>query len=823
MANPLDKIKKIKGKSRTELRTRVQQTLSAYGEQLGFSRNWLTDEEFLNLLDKSQFDTKEVSAEQLFEKFYRNADAKFFQSFAHKTATIEIFKREFGAPSIEFFIERAERLVEGKFDLLGFENLDFGAAVDWHFEPISGKHSPLKHWKQFDELDTEETGDKKIIWELNRQQHFFALGVAFWLTGEERYAATFARHLDSWIEQNPAGAGVNWASSLEVSLRAISWIWAFQFFKNSNSFTPGLFRKALKMLVLHARHIEKYLSTYFNPNTHLTGEALGLYYLGTQLPFFERAADWRKTGEEILLRELDRQILPDGVYFEQSTWYQRYTTDFYTQFLILKKLNDARKDLPAKLVEKLQSSLDFLMNITRPDGTTPLVGDDDGGRTLPRSDALPDDFRAELSTGASLFKRGDYKFVAENFAQETLWLLGAESIEAFENLEADAPQKTSAAFASGGYFVMRDGWTETDNYLLVDCGNLGANGSAGHGHADALAIDLSVGGKRLLVDAGTYSYHESEDARNRFRSTEAHNTLTIDGKSQSEPGGKFGWQTKANAKLNEWISQERFDFFEGAHDGYERFETAGAAAHTRSVLFLKNDYWIMRDFCETRGAHRYALNFQFDAATNPAIERAENGLLCITEKSEQNVGARLFTFGDNGDWRSERGEISPVFGKKIDAPFLKFVSEGVGSQEFFTFLLPSEKDFAAPEVFETEVEGARAFVISYRHYTDVFVFSDGAQIVRTEFFNTDFRFFWARLSAGETLPEEFVLVGGTHFSIGAKSIINHEQPIEFATARRFGDELNVRTPESLFSVSLTQKKQRKKKKKPVTYVLKNPA
>ena len=124
-----------------------------------------------------------------------------------------------------------------------------------------------------------------------------------------------------------------------IAFRSISWIWAFHFFRDSDHFTPELFHKALKFLYLHGRHIEKYLSTYYSPNTHLTGEALGLYYLGTQLPFIERSGQWRKLGEDILFAELDRQILPDGVYFEQSTWYQKYTVDFYTQFLILKTLN----------------------------------------------------------------------------------------------------------------------------------------------------------------------------------------------------------------------------------------------------------------------------------------------------------------------------------------------------------------------------------------------------------------------------------------------------------------------------------------------------
>ena len=129
-------------------------------------------------------------------------------------------------------------------------------------------------------------------------------------------------------------------------------------------------------------------------------------------------------------------------------------------------------------------------------------------------------------------------------------------------------------------------------------------------------------------------------------------------------------------------------------------------------------------------------------------------------------------------------------------------------------MLPSETEFAAPEVFETEIPNGRAFVIKYRDYHDLFVVTDGEQIVRTEFFNTNFEFLWARLSADEDLPEEFVLVGGTHFSLGGRDVINFPNKLDFAIARRLGNRLNVRTSESVFSVSLPQKTS-------TTYILKN--
>jgi hypothetical protein len=815
MANPIDKFRKIKGKSWTEIRTRGEQAISARTDQIGLSGKLPSDEELLRLIDKSFLRREKITAEKLYEQFFAEAEYNFFPAFRQKEKTLEVFRREFGERSARFFIERAEKAIEGKFDLLGFQNLDFGAEVDWHFEPVSGKRSPRKHWKQFDELDADETGDKKIIWELNRHQHFFDLGVAYWLTGDERYAATFARQLDGWMEQNPPGIGVNWFSSLEVAFRSISWIWAFQFFKDADSFTPQLFQKAVKFLYLHGRHLEKYLSTYYSPNTHLTGEALGLYYLGTQLPFFERAAHWRELGEEILFSELDRQILDDGVYFEQSTWYARYTADFYTHFLILKTLNsdETAAELQEKIEVKLQSLLDFLMYITRPDGTTPLVGDDDGGKLLPRGNTRTDDFRSCLSAGAILFERGDYKFVATDIAEETLWLLGFQGVQSFKTLHAQMPEHRSFKFETGGYFVMRDGWLETDDYLLVDCGTLGAL-SGGHAHADALAIDLAAGGRTMLADAGTYTYHETKELRDYFRSSDAHNTLTLDEKSSSETGGKFGWKTKAEAKVNSWISQPRFDFFEGSHDGYQRLKDS-PATHTRSILFLKNDYWIMRDYVETLGEHDYKLNFQFAGGTDPSVEQAQNGDFCVSETpSAAEVGLRLFTFGDNGEWQRRNGWISHAYGKRINAPLLRFVSTGRASQEFFTFMLPTDVLSDAPEVFETEVSGGRAFVINYRSYHDLFVFADAEQIVRTEIFNTNFRFLWARLSESEELPEEFVLINGTNFSLEEREIINQSQPLEFAAARRFGDKLNVQTNENVFSVSLPQKNS-------TVYVLKN--
>src|SRR6266511_5657169 len=98
----------------------------------------------------------------------------------------------------------------------------------------------------------------------------------------------------------------------------------------------------VKFSYLNAPQLETYLSTYFSPNTHLTGEALGLFYIGLLLPEFRDAKRWCERGLQILISKLPRHVKPDGVYFEQSSYYHRYTTDFYTHLAVLLRINAMR-------------------------------------------------------------------------------------------------------------------------------------------------------------------------------------------------------------------------------------------------------------------------------------------------------------------------------------------------------------------------------------------------------------------------------------------------------------------------------------------------
>lgn len=804
MSRPIEKFRSIR--SWDELRTRGTQTVTAFGEKFGLNGQVPTDDEFLRLLNSTDATFKNATDESIWLEFFKNSDRHFFGSFRDIKSSIELFLSAFPA-SAQHFVERAERLIHGRIDLLGYSDLHIGTDIDWHREPLSGTRSPMKHWKEFDDLDAAESGDKKIIWELNRHQHFFTLGVAYQITGDERFAGCYVRQLESWMEQNPPGIGINWASSLEVSFRAISWIWSFHLFRGSASLSVNVFKRAVKFLYLHGRHIERYLSKYYSPNTHLTGEALALYYLGTQLPFIKRSDHWRKLGEQIMCDEIKRQVLDDGVYFEQSTWYQRYTVDFYLQFLILRSLNrdrqigrtavslesrleSALEFITGMLESRLISALEFMMHTTFPDRGSPIIGDDDGGRALPLTSADSSDFRGTLGLGASILARGDMKYVSGESTEEIFWLTGAVGLDKFRAIRTHEPAQTSRAFHNGGYYTMRDGWLDSDNFLVVDCGPVGAL-SGGHGHADALSIEVAIQGKKLLVDPGTRSYHHSRESREHFRSTAAHNTLAIDGVSSSESKSTFSWKNRAECTTKVWISDDRFDFFEGSHNGYERLESG--VTHERSILFLKNDYIVIRDRAVTNGDHEYSLNFQFP----------EEQVVWVDQDSH-TIGSdnwRMFVFGDGGHLRKSDGLVSDLYGRINEATRVRYLLAGRGLQELFTFIVPVDGGVSAPMVRNVTIDGARAFDISYRGYSDLLLYKNNdPDAIRTEAYSSDFKLNWSRSGSIPGRAEEYILVNGGRFNVRGTTIVDEKNVSDFAVMRQVGRDLQIRTDRGIKKV-----------------------
>src|SRR5262249_51021313 len=274
-------------------------------------------------------------------------------------------------------IAQAEKIRMHQFDLLGYASVDYGKEIDWHLDALHGKRAPLRPWFRVPYLDFEQVGDSKITWELSRHQHLVTLAKAYRLTSEGKYARELVQQWYHWQERNPYGMGINWASSLEVAFRSLSWIWVSKL-TNGCSAVPNEFPGDVSQaLLINARHIERFLSTYFSPNTHLLGEAVALFFIGTLYGGTRSAARWQRRGWKIISHEVQRQVQQDGMHFEQSLYYHTYALDFFLHARLLAERNGI--PIPAFFDRKIEDMLRVLCRLASA-GPVPSLGDDDGGR-----------------------------------------------------------------------------------------------------------------------------------------------------------------------------------------------------------------------------------------------------------------------------------------------------------------------------------------------------------------------------------------------------------------------------------------------------------
>lgn len=633
-------------------------------------------------------------SERLLDHFQASGPGRFFAGAAD-ASTPALFAR-LAPEARDLAVASAESVRLGRFDLLGYRGLSFGDPVDWRLDPLSGRRSPLVHWSSIDPTDVPSVGDSKVVWELSRQQCLVTLGIAYRTTGDEGYAEAFAGLVQAWMRANPPGLGINWASSLEAALRIVSWCWALFLFRKSTHLTPDLFVDIRAGIGAHASHVERYLSRHSSPNTHLTGEALGLFYAGVLFPESGSAARWRALGQGILEEQIHLQVLADGVYFEQTTAYQRYTVEIYLHYLMLAARNGLH--VSAAVGERVQRMLDVLLALRRPDGGMPAIGDADGGSLLPMVPRTPDDARGLFATAAGFFGRTDYAWAAEGMQPEALWFLGPTAVAMFETVGATPPKEASLAFAEGGYVVMRSDWRRDAHHLVFDVGPLGCPLTGAHGHADLLSVQVSPFGEPCVVDPGTFTYSADPAFRDHFRGTSAHATVLVDGQGQAEPAGPFAWRQRPGAHLRRFLSTPEFDLADASHDAYRRL--GDPVVHRRRVAFVKSPgYWVIAD--DLAGAEEHHIELRFPFAPLPVSATADGWVRAASSRgrglfvrafASRPLGVRIA----QGSTSPIEGWVSPNYGQREPAPILVYSTTARLPLRILTLLLPVLDSAAAP-------------------------------------------------------------------------------------------------------------------------------
>ncbi len=677
-------------------------------------------------------------------------------------------------------ILQAEKICAHRFDLLGYKDLDYGAEIDWHFDVVHGKQAPRKPWFKVKYLDFEEVGDSKIIWELNRHQHFVTLAKAYWLTGNEKFAREIFAQWTHWHRENPYPIGINWASSLEVSYRSLSWIWTFFLLQDSPVFTTDLRRQWAHALSLNGRHIETYLSTYFSPNTHLLGEALALFFMGTLFPGMRNAARWQRRGWEILQGEAAKQVRNDGFYFEQSTYYHVYALDIFLHARILAGLNGV--EISPAFDATLERMLNALLLLGRA-GSVPSIGDDDGGRIFDPLRNRAEHMLDPLATGAVLFHRGDFKFAAGNVREETLWLLGVKGLAAFDLLPTSEPSVSSTALADSGFYLMAD--EKSGQQLLIDAGPLGA-GSGGHGHADALRVCLVRDGRNLLIDPGTFEYVGQSDERARWRGTAAHNTMQVDGLDQAEGTGPFSWKNPPHVKVEQWINGQQFDLFQGSHDGYSRLPSP--VIHRRWVFHRKGKFWLVRDVAEGSGTHQLEIAWHLGPTLSPVASKD-----CVFADDRDSV-ALLTADGHGWSQSVHRDYWSPAYGHKERASVVNFGTKVELPADFASILITNRNSPAPPPQLVRINHFNGEAVCGYR-YSDAreehdFLFSTrpGPWALGAWASDASFLYWWFDREREESA---LILCGGSFADAGGQRVLTCGKQVSYAEVLSFAAKAEI--------------------------------
>lgn len=590
------------------------------------------------------------------------------------------------------YLDAADRVLAGRFDIFASRGLDLGFPPSWNRDPKTGTEAPMRFGKTLNYRDERLVGDIKYLWEPNRHLELVTLAQAWHLSGDEGYATGCRDLLDSWFAQCPYPLGPNWVSSLEHAVRLVNWSFAWHLlggeasplFKGTEG--EAFRRRWLDSVYQHCHFIRGHFSRHSSANNHLLGEYMGLFVAAVTWPLWRESARWRELARRGFQEQALIQNARDGVNREQGIWYHHEVADMMLICLLAGRANGI--DFSSEFMARLESMLEFVASVMDCAGNVPMIGDSDDAVMVRFRPGELNVYRSLLATGAVLFARGDFKAKAGGFDDKSRWLLGDAAAQDFEMLEpAFASLPVRREFPEGGYYVLGSDFETPDEVRLVaDAGPLGYLSIAAHGHADALAFTLSVAGKEILVDPGTYAYHTQKRWRDYFRGTSAHNTLRVDRQDQSVPGGNFLWLRHARARCLRFVQHEGHELWLAEQDGYTRLDDP--VRHEREIKLNKKHRIIeILDRIQAREAHWIELHWHFSEYCEAEIQ---DSVILI-----RNSGVSVEMSMPDCDWRPElvRGQEEPPLGwisrgfdNKVPAPCVRWAGSVSGSAELRTEL-----------------------------------------------------------------------------------------------------------------------------------------
>ncbi len=519
--------------------------------------------------------------------------------------------------------------------------------------------------------------DRRILWEPSRLQdvtrllHLEADSGAG--TTDDRRRAARERVL-YWIQDHPFPWGPQYASAMECALRIPVFFYCL---KQAPERSSEDSRRILTAIHQHAWWVSKRLSLHSSRGNHTVAEAVGLVFAGSI--FKATRGAWLETGIRLLRKELPRQILPDGGPAEQSFNYHRFVVDLgwlAVDFLERNTLHPC-----ADITEHLAKGEAFLRHFALPGGSLPSIGDSDDGWAM--APGLRPSRSIECRESQVIAER------AVSLDSNDDSLPDIKGIRPHDTREAQPVKRRGGlcesemrTFSDSGYTLVR---TAQGLSLVLDHGPLGMPPLFNHGHADALSVTVSVHDLEMLVDPGTYRYNGAPRWRSYFKSTRAHNTVTIDGRDQARQETGFIWSRPYTAGLAGASRGPGFVRLEAWHDGYSRGDQP--VIHRRTLTLFDGGILVIQDSFEGEGRRCFDLNFHLhpECALDDTGEwlRFSRNHAVVYMKSLEGFGFQPI----RGEEDPIFGWYSPSYGTKIETVSLNSRRRGRPAEISFTTLI----------------------------------------------------------------------------------------------------------------------------------------
>lgn len=483
--------------------------------------------------------------------------------------------------------------------------------------------------------------DNELRWQLHRTKWWIPMGKSYLLTGDEKYAKEWVFQYVDWIKKNPLALdkfhnndpsgdvekmdNVLFAwRPLEVSHRLQDQTILFPLFINSPSFTPEFLEEYLLNFFKHAEHL---YNNYSKEGNHLLFEAQRLLYAGSSFPEFKEAEKWRKSGIEVLKRELKKQVYADGVQYELDPSYHLASINVFAKAARMAQVKGFAEEFPQWYFDTIEQMVEVVMDMIFPDYTYPLF-----------SDSRLTNTRIMVS---------NFKDFAKLFPKNK-----AIRYFASQGKKGTPPAHLSKGFLDGGFFVFRNGWDKATTQMVLKAGPE----AEWHNQPDNGTFELWMNNRNYFIDSGSFMYGGDEEVlrqRAWFKQTRVHNTLTLNNANIEE----------TNSKTLLWDVSPELDVLVTENQSYKELK------HRRSVFFVDQKFFIILD--EAMGAAHgdVGIHYHFSPVE---VEVNEKNFTVKTQYPDQK-NIKVQVFAEKGtQMKEEEGWTSYAIREKIERPAFVF-------------------------------------------------------------------------------------------------------------------------------------------------------